>query len=63
MGGTPLSARDMFRLYRFKEHFEYRKQNPEIEVAPRVFRKEKVAVTNTLNDRKRYAPILMKMLF
>ena len=35
---------DMFRMYRAKEHFEFRKRNPMIEVAPGIFRNEKVAV-------------------
>ena len=55
-GGLACRARDMFRMYRFKEHFEYRKQNPEIEVAPGVFRKEKVPVTGAWDDSRMYAP-------
>jgi hypothetical protein len=47
---------DMFRMFRVKDHFEFRKQNPEIEVAPGVFRKEKVDVTGTWNDAMMYAP-------
>ncbi|MDR0756298.1 MAG: RagB/SusD family nutrient uptake outer membrane protein [Tannerella sp.] len=47
---------DMFRMFRVKDHFEYRKQNPEIEVAPGVFRKEKVEVSGTWNDAMMYAP-------
>jgi hypothetical protein len=47
---------DMFRMFRVKDHFEFRKQNPEIEVAPGVFRKEKVEVTGTWNDAMMYAP-------
>ncbi len=39
-GGIASRARDMFRMYRYKDHFEYRKENPEIEVAPGVKRKE-----------------------
>ena len=54
--GFATRSRDMFRLYRFKDHFEYRKQNPEIEVAPGIKRKEKVAVTGTWDDSKMYAP-------
>lgn len=54
--GLATRARDMFRMYRYKEHFEYRKQNPEIEVAPGVFRKEAVEVTGTWDDNKMYAP-------
>jgi hypothetical protein len=49
-------ARDMFRMYRYKDHFEYRKQNPAIEVAPGVFRKEAVPVTGVWNDSKMYIP-------
>jgi hypothetical protein len=49
-------ARDMFRMYRYKEHFEYRKLNPDIEVAPGVFRKEKVPVTGIWDDSKMYLP-------
>ena len=54
--GFATRARDMFRMYRFKDHFEFRKQNPEIEVAPGVKRKEKVAVTGSWDDSKMYAP-------
>lgn len=54
--GFATRARDMFRMYRFKDHFEYRKNNPEIEVAPGVNRKEKVAVAGTWDDSKMYAP-------
>lgn len=54
--GFACRARDMFRMYRYKDHFEYRKQNPEIEVAPGIKRKEKVAVTGTWDDSKMYAP-------
>jgi hypothetical protein len=41
-----LAARfhDMRRMYRVREHFEFRKQNPPIEVAPGVFRSEQVLV-------------------
>ena len=49
-------ARDMFRMYRLKDHFEFRKENPEIEVAPGVFRKEVVPVTGAWDDSKMYAP-------
>jgi hypothetical protein len=49
-------ARDMFRMYRMKEHFEYRKQNPMIEVAPGVFRNENVPVAGTWDDSKMYIP-------
>jgi hypothetical protein len=50
---------DMFRMYRVKDHFEFRKLNPEIEVAPGVFRKEAVPIPendNVWNDSKMYAP-------
>jgi hypothetical protein len=46
----------MFRMYRIKDHFEYRKQNPMIEVTPGVFRNEKVTVTGTWDDNKMYIP-------
>jgi hypothetical protein len=49
-------ARDMFRMYRIKDHFEFRKLNPPIEVAPGIFRKEAVPVTGTWNDSKMYNP-------
>ncbi|WP_300814102.1 RagB/SusD family nutrient uptake outer membrane protein [uncultured Bacteroides sp.] len=49
-------ARDMFRMYRFKDHFEFRKENPLIEVAPGVFRKEAVPVTGTWDDSRMYSP-------
>ena len=49
-------ARDMFRMDRLKDHFEFRKENPEIEVAPGVFRREAVPVTGTWDDSKMYAP-------
>jgi len=48
--------RDMFRMYRLKAHFEYRKQNPAIEVAPGIFRKEAVPVSGVWDDSKMYAP-------
>ena len=54
--GFATRARDMFRMYRYKEHFEFRKQNPEIEVAPGIFRKEAVPVEGTWSDDKMYAP-------
>lgn len=54
--GFATRSRDMFRTYRFKEHFEYRLQNPLIEVAPSVMRNEKVPVTGSWNDSKMYAP-------
>ncbi len=55
-GGIASRARDMFRMYRYKDHFEYRKENPEIEVAPGVKRKEIVPVTGTWDDSKMYVP-------
>jgi len=48
--------RDMFRMNRVGDHFEYRKENPEIEVAPGIYRKEAVSVTGTWDDSKMYAP-------
>jgi hypothetical protein len=48
--------RDMFRMYRVKDHFEFRKQNPLIEVAPGIFRNEAVPVTGTWDDSKMYCP-------
>ena len=41
---------------RYKDHFEYRKENPEIEVAPGVKRKEIVPVTGTWDDSKMDVP-------
>ncbi len=55
-GGLACRARDMFRMYRYKDHFEYRKQNPLVEVAPGIQRKEVVTVTGTWDDSKMYAP-------
>lgn len=55
-GGFATRARDMFRMYRYKDHFEFRKQNPLIEVAPGVFRKEAIEVTGTWDDKRMYAP-------
>ena len=54
--GLASRARDMFRMYRYKEHFEFRKENPEIEVAPGIFRKEAVAVSGTWDDSRMYSP-------
>ena len=54
--GFATRARDMFRMYRYKDHFEYRVKNPLIEVAPGVFRKEVVPVTGSWDDSKMYAP-------
>jgi hypothetical protein len=50
---------DMFRMNRVKDHFEYRKQNPLIEVANGVLRKEKVdmpADAGAWSDARMYAP-------
>lgn len=55
-GGVASRARDMFRMYRYKDHFEFRKENPLIEVAPGVFRKEAVPVTGSWDDSKMYIP-------
>lgn len=55
-GGLASRARDMFRMYRFKEHFEYRKENPMIEVAPGVMRNEAVPVTGAWDDSRMYSP-------
>ena len=55
-GGIASRARDMFRMYRYKDHFESRKLNEPIEVAHDVFRKEAVAVTGTWDDSKMYVP-------
>lgn len=47
---------DMFRMYRVKDHFEFRKLNPLLEVAPNVWRKEAVTVSGAWTDAKMYAP-------
>ena len=49
---------DMLRMNRVKDHFDYRKQNPLIEVAPGVFRKEQVEMPASLNwhDGRMYLP-------
>ena len=44
---------DMYRMYRVKQHFEFRKQNPLIEVAPGVWRRE--AVELHANDNKEWS--------
>lgn len=54
--GLTSRARDMFRMNRLKDHFEYRKENPMIEVTPGVFRNEKVPVTGAWDDTKMYSP-------
>ncbi len=55
-GGIASRARDMFRMYRYKDHFEFRKKNEPIEVVSGVFRKEAVTVTGTWDDSKMYVP-------
>ena len=49
---------DEFRLNRLKENFDYRVQNPEIEVAPGIKAKESVAVTKSTwaGDESIYIP-------
>jgi hypothetical protein len=48
---------DMFRMNRVRDHFESRKLNAPIEVAPGVFRKEKVELPNVQwSDAMMYAP-------
>ena len=49
---------DIFRMNRLKDHFDYRKQNPDIEVAPGVFRKEVKAVPESAvwDPKNIYAP-------
>lgn len=54
--GFATRSRDMFRMYRFKEHFEYRVKNPMIEVAQGIERNEKVPVSGVWDDSKMYAP-------
>ena len=54
--GFASRSRDMFRMYRLKDHFEYRKLNPMIEVASGVFRNEVVPVTGEWSDAKMYCP-------
>lgn len=54
--GFATRSRDMFRMYRFKDHFEYRKTNPMIEVATGIERNEKVPVAGVWDDSKMYAP-------
>ena len=46
----------MFRLNRLKDHFEYRKENPQVEVAPGVFVSESVPVAGVWDDSKMYFP-------
>lgn len=55
-GGIATRNQDMFRMYRHKSHFEFRVENPLIEVAPGVFRKEVVPVKGSWDDSKMYAP-------
>ena len=47
---------DMQRMNRVKDHFEYRKLNPMHEVAPGIFRNEKVSVEGSWSDNMMYAP-------
>ena len=48
---------DMFRMYRVKDHFEYRQLNPMIEVAPGIFMNQRgTPVTGTWNDNRMYLP-------
>ena len=50
---------DIFRMNRLKEHFDYRKANPPIEVAPGIFRQEVKAVPDNATwqgDANIYAP-------
>lgn len=48
---------DMHRMNRVKDHFEFRKQDPMIEVAPGVFRNMGgIAVPGTWSDSKMYLP-------
>lgn len=54
--GFATRSRDMFRMYRFKDHFEYRLENPLIEVASGVKLNEKVPVSGVWDDSKMYAP-------
>ena len=54
--GFATRSRDMFRMYRMKQHFEYRKENPMIEVAPGILRNEGVPVSGTWDDSKMYCP-------
>ena len=46
---------DQLRMNRLKDHFEFRKQNPLIEVAPGVFLKEGVDVAGEWKDWRNYA--------
>lgn len=54
--GFATRARDMFCMYRYKQHFEYRKQNPMVEVAVGVLRNEAIPVTGEWDDSKMYCP-------
>ncbi len=54
--GFASRQRDLFRMDRLRDHFEYRKLNPEIEVAPGVFCREAVPVSGTWDDSKMYCP-------
>jgi hypothetical protein len=47
---------DMQRMDRVKDHFNYRKQNPEREVAPGVFMKEPFGPAGEWNQSKMFVP-------
>jgi hypothetical protein len=48
---------DMQRLELLEDHFNYRKQNPEIEVAPGIYRTETIAIeASAWNDNMMYVP-------
>lgn len=70
-GNVATRYHDLRRMNRLKEHFEYRLQNPEIEVTEQwlkenpdkqemvtgpVYLKERVAMTGTWDDSRMYAP-------
>ena len=46
---------DMQRMNRVKDHFEYRKANAPVEVAPGVFMKESITVNGSWQDKLMYA--------
>lgn len=54
--GFATRARDMFRMYRMREHFEFRKRNEPIEVAEGIFRSESVPVSGEWTDSRMYCP-------
>ena len=43
-------------MNRLKDHFEYRKENPQVEVVPGVFVSESVPVAGVWDDSKMYFP-------